>query len=44
MNFQRFYVLGIVLIKKSFYYCFHVKTEALCDKQYYYKIIGTIMD
>jgi hypothetical protein len=40
MNFQRFYVFDMTLIRRSFfYYCFHVKTDAIGDKQYYYKII-----
>ena len=35
---------GIDPIVPKFYYCFHVKTEALGDKQHYYKIIAIKMD
>jgi hypothetical protein len=44
MNFQRFYVLGTRLIKRLILIWFHVKIETICDKQHYYKIIGTGMD
>jgi hypothetical protein len=37
-------VFDMRLIGDQFYYCFHVKIEAIGDKQYYYKIIETGMD
>jgi hypothetical protein len=33
MNFQRFYVLEIGLSGKLIFYCFHVKTETLSDRE-----------
>jgi hypothetical protein len=44
MDFQRFYVPHLRLIKNKFYYRFHAETETLGDKRHYYKIIGTSMD
>jgi hypothetical protein len=44
MDFQRFYVPHLRLIKNKFYYRFHAETETLGDKRHYYKIIGTGMD
>jgi hypothetical protein len=34
----------MINLRNKFYYCFHVKTETLGDKQYYYKILETRMD
>jgi hypothetical protein len=44
MNFQRFYVLKIGLSEELFFLLFHVKTETLSHRQYYYKILKTGMD
>jgi hypothetical protein len=30
-------------VGNKFFYCFRDKTETLCDKQYYYKILETGM-